>query len=306
MSRLSGLLEPVPELTNIVKGYSSPELLAEQIFPVITVEKEVGKIRSYGKEFFLQYETLRALRADSNRVPPGSSTLIDYELQEYDIEIPIDYRELDANPKLKAREANRTAQLLKNRFEKMLADTLQNTASYASGHSTTIGTANDQWNDVDSDPLGQIDTARALINTKIGMDPNTMLLSYDTFLALRKHAQFVDKIKYSQKAVVTVDLLKEFLEIENIFVSKALYTDSASGTLSRMYTECAALMYISPATTASEENPSFGYTLRKKNSPQSGEYTTPNGKITAVGTTYIQDQIITCDTAGYLFLNTLT
>lgn len=306
---MSDIFDVNTELTNIVQGYPRPQgLFAEQIFPVIPLDDEDGKFRSYGKDFFLQYNALRALNADTLEVGTSTSSQISYHMEEYALNARIDYRILAKKPGYKAREAEATAQKILNGFEKTLADTLQDTASYDSGNSETVSTSTDKWGyytSGGSDVIGQVEDARIVIADKIGIDPNTLLLAHNTYTKLKQHPQFLDKIKYSQKAVVTLDLMKEFLEVENIFVSKAKYTDSPTGSFTKMYDECAVLMYIAPESEAGEETPTFGYTLRKKGFPLVGDHQSLDKKIQFVGVTYIQQQIITCNQAGYLFKNVL-
>lgn len=307
-SKLSTLV-PSIELTNIILGAGKPEgAIADLVFPEIVVEKEVGTIRKFGKDYFMQHRTLRAMNAGENWVPSSSSETVPYALQEYSLETTIDFRVLQEKPDQKRRDAEIIAQKVKNGMEKYLADLLQNTATYDSGNSETVSSSGDKWGYYDSggsDVIGQVADARVVIEGKIGRSPNTLILSNDAWAAIQRHPQFIERVKYSAVGLITVELAKQLFDVENIIIAKQVYTDSPSGVFTPMYSECAILCYIAPGTAASEDTPSFGYTLTKKGFPVAGEFTEGYGKITHVGVTYINSMVVTSNQAAYLFLNVL-
>lgn len=79
------------------------------------------------------------------------------------------------------------------------------------------------WDDVASDPIGDvalwIDDFTKL-NSKA---PNTMVLGADVWRALKNHPDLVDRIKYTQRGLVTADLIAAAFEIPNILVSRATH-----------------------------------------------------------------------------------
>ena len=50
-----------------------------------------------------------------------------------------------------------------------------------------------------------------------GKKPNFAIMAPDVFYALKNHDAIKDCIKYTQKGVITLDLIAEF-EIENIYI----------------------------------------------------------------------------------------
>ncbi len=59
-----------PVLTEISRGYTNAALIGTNLFPVVSVTKEAGKIPQFNKEAFKIYNTERAIRAKSNRISP--------------------------------------------------------------------------------------------------------------------------------------------------------------------------------------------------------------------------------------------
>lgn len=79
------------------------------------------------------------------------------------------------------------------------------------------------WDDAASDPISEIggwidDFTR--INSKA---PNTLVLGADVWRALKNHPDLVDRIKYTQRGLVTADLIAAAFEIPNILVSRATH-----------------------------------------------------------------------------------
>ena len=75
------------------------------------------------------------------------------------------------------------------------------------------------------------------------------------------------------KGVITVDLLKEILEVESIFIGKAIYVSDA-GAFSDAWLDNIVLAYVT-GTEAEKRTvfePSFAYTLRKKSKPEIDTY----------------------------------
>jgi Phage major capsid protein E len=79
------------------------------------------------------------------------------------------------------------------------------------------------WDDVASDPISQVGSwidEFARINSKT---PNTMIIGSEVWHALKNHPDLVDRIKYTQRGLVTADLIGAAFEIPTILVSRATH-----------------------------------------------------------------------------------
>lgn len=77
------------------------------------------------------------------------------------------------------------------------------------------------WDDTASDPISQVGKwidDFTLLNSK---PPNTMVIGVDVWRALKNHPDLVDRIKYTQRGLVTADLIGAAFEIPTILVSRA-------------------------------------------------------------------------------------
>lgn len=79
----------------------------------------------------------------------------------------------------------------------------------------------DLWDDAASDPIKEVGAwidQFTLANSKA---PNVMVIGTDVWRALKNHPDLVDRIKYTQRGLVTADLIGAAFEIPTILVSRA-------------------------------------------------------------------------------------
>jgi len=294
-----------PVLTNIARGYSNASFIALSLFPVVTVEKEAGKIPQFNKEAFKVYNTERAIRAKSNRISPEGRSTIDFTLTEHDLEYPMDYRETqeDIFP-LKIHATQVTTDGISLRHEKICADLLQDLNSFPSGNKVTLS-GSDKFDNSSSNPYLVFDTAKEAIRSKIAKRPNVCLLGASSYKALKNHPAVIDRIKYTQHAVITPELLKNLLDFDELYVGDAVYA-SDSGTFSDIWNDNVILAYVpkqNQDTPRSFYEPAFAYTLQKTGYPLVDSYV-ENGKVTLIRNTNIFTAKIVGSDAGYLIHDT--
>lgn len=307
--RLSTLRVVDPVLTELARGYANAQLIAEALFPAAFMAKEAGKIPQFGKEAFKIYNTERALRAKSNRVNPEGRTTIDVVLDEHDLEYPIDYREADdAVFNLEQHAALVTTEGIRLRLEKQGADLAQDAANYAAGNKVTLA-GTDQFTDyTNSDPVDVIETGKEAIRKKIGRRPNVMAIGAESFRVLKEHPNLIEKIKYSMKGVLTVELMQEIFGIPRIVVGESVYADDADAFLD-LWSDNIVLAYVPgqqatlPRDARTPYEPSYGYTLRKRGQPMVDKYDEAK-KLRIVRNTDIAKVKIVGAEAGYLIKDT--
>lgn len=263
-----------PVLTSIGRGYFNAAHVCTYLFPVVLTNKEGGKILQFTKESFKVYKTERAIRAKSNRINPEDKSTLDYALTEHDLEYPIDYREADEDIiNLRQHGTKVSVDGISLRLEKEAADLAQDLNNYPTGHKVTLASA-DKFDNSTSDPIGVFETAKEAVRSKIAQYPNTAIIGATAFAALKEHPKIVDRVAYTTSAVVTLDLLRALLDIPNIFVGSAVYADDA-GDFHDLWSDNVVLAYVPQKSQNIERSiyePSFGYTLRKKNMPMVDRY----------------------------------
>lgn len=279
-------------LTNIATGYSNNQFVGENLFPVVTVDKEVGKVPKWGKEAFKTFKTRRAMGADSNEMDLSQFSTIDFRLDENDLEARIDHREYtEALYNVKARAITEVMDKIKLGYELEQANLAQNLALYPSTNKVTKSTG--EYYDIASvDFVKDILLRKQKVADLIGQEPNTMLFGGKVWSALRFHPILKDYL-YSQNlapsvtaAMVTEEQMKTIFGVDNFVIGKGLYVDPPApgaeiGPFKNIWGNSIILAYVAPPSgmETTPFKPSFGYTLRKSGYPYADEDTKPNKKV---------------------------
>lgn len=308
-SRIDELRMIDPVLTTVAQGYSNSNMVAEALFPTIQVSKLKGKIPVFGKEAFLIRDTYRAIKAQSNRIPPSDIEFITFETKERDIEVSIDYIEEEESPDFSRYEQRITKELvdiLQLGREKEAADLVQNTENFNQNLIYEV-TENQAFDDYakNSDPILIIRNSAAKMRSLIARYPNTMVIGDKCYQALINHPKLLDRVKYSGISKVSKNILSELTDIPYVFVGSAVFSDDGIN-FSDVWLDNIILAYVDRSEKAlrSEYNPSFGYTLQREGKPEIDTYYENGGKIKIIRNTDNYSIQITAKDAGFLIYNT--
>lgn len=91
------------------------------------------------------------------------------------------------------------------------------------------GTDFTPFNDAASEPIAVIDAQKTLMAQSTGMLPNTLVLGANVANALRSNADIVDRVKYTQRGVASLDILASLFEVERVVVARSVYNAAAEG-----------------------------------------------------------------------------
>lgn len=258
-----------PILTNVVQGYVHPEHVGMHLFPRVPVNVAGGKVIEFNKESFRLYNTQRAPGTPAKRIKFGYEGK-PYALENHALEalVPKEHmREAEQVPgiDLASRSTKLTmdAELLGLEVQQAtLATTL---ANYDANNRVTLS-GTDQWNDYsNSDPKADIKAAREAVRSKIGVYPNVMVISAKAFNELSDHPAVLEKIKYTQAAIITPDLLAKVFDLDKVVVGKGVYSDD-SGAFVDIWGVHVVLAYV-PKSIAGAEQPSYGFTYTMRGHP---------------------------------------
>jgi len=297
-----------PVLTTVAQGYSNNNFIAEKLFPTVGVKKLKGQIPKFGKEAFIIRDTNRAVRADSNRIPPLDLELISYETKERDVEMAIDYLEEEESADFTRYETQVAKDLVDTLAlgkEKEAADLVQDPSNYISQLKNEIQPAGafDDYNNA-VNPLEAIRAACSSVRSRIAKFPNTMVMGYSAYQTLINHPKILDNVEYSGLSKVNLKILSELTDIRNIYVGKAV--ESVDGnTFSDIWGDNIIIAYVdeNERSKRSEFNPSFGYTIQRKNKPEIDTYYENGGKLKVIRNTDNYDLKITASDAAFLIYN---
>ena len=289
-SRLDDLRMVDPVLTTVAQGYSNASMIAEALFPIVSVPKIKGKIPIFGRDAFIVRDTSRAIRAQSNRIPPSDVDLVTFETRERDVETSIDYIEEEESPdffRYEQKLAKQLVDILELGREKEIADYVQNISNYPIGlvKQITSQEAFDNYT-LTIDPIAIIRLCMTAVRTRIGKYPNTMVMGDEVFQALLQHPKILDRIKYSGVSKANSQILGELTDISDISIGLGVYsTDGASFT--DIWRDNIILAYVdkNDKISRSEFNPSFGYIFQREGKPEIDTYYENGGKIKVIRNT---------------------
>jgi len=255
-------------LTTVSWGYMNSSYVADSIFPIIYVDKQSDIIPKYTKSYWFRNEVQeRAPGTIGARAGYAVDTSNKYFCVNYAIGkiIPDEVRLNADQPFDMDRDATEwvTDQMARKR-EIAFATNFMKTGVW--GTDVTGGSSFTKWSDyANSDPIGDIRDGIRTILQRIGRRPNVLLVGEIVWNALQDHPDIVERVKYTQMGVVTSDLVKAILELENIYIAEAIYASSPEGTAEANVTyspiidDDALLIYVAPRPGLFL--PSAGYTF---------------------------------------------
>ena len=288
-------------LSEVARGYGNNAFVAENLFPTIYSEKEKIDIFEFNKEAFNIYDTERAIRANSNVISPQGFKKYTTTLTEHDLSYPIDYREEQEAEKVKLQlhATNVVTEGLKLKLEKQCADLAQDPNNYPTENKLILsGSSCFNWKS--SDPQGVVDDAKDAVSSKIAQDPNTMIIGQDAWRTLKRHPKLKELISNNQNKLLTLNFLKEIFEIENIFIGKSIFVDKDNKFV-RIWKDNIILAYVPKlGSSRTEYDPSFAYTVRKKDALNIDEYQKEGNKVKYIRATDIYAPFLVGAEAGYL------
>jgi hypothetical protein len=265
-------------LTDISIAYRNPAYIADAIFPVLPVNKRSDKIPAYNQSFW--YRDDARLRAPGTKSRGGGFTVdtsATYYCDRFSrrFEIPDEVRDnADAPFNLDADATRFVTDKALMRREVAFATDFFTTGKWTTDK--TGGTDFTKWSTYGtSTPIQDMDAYKDVVEGLIGVEPNKLIFGKAVYLQLKNHPDLIDRIKYTQRAQVTEELIASLMEFPQLLVGRSIYTTTVEGTAeasvsySRIWGKNALMVYV-PASP-SLLTPAAGYTFLWKavgNAPQ--------------------------------------
>lgn len=246
-------------LTNISVAYiqSADNFIADKVFPIIPVEKQSDVYYQYAKEdWFRIFAEKRAPGTESAgggyRVSPAPPYYCDVYAFHKDIDhitranydAPLnadtDATKFVTNQALLLRESV----FVKNYFKDgVWGSDLTGEAYNESGQSES-GFA--FWNDPKGDPVKEIKKQIIRVAETTGYKPNTLVVSPYVMLELSEHPLIAERVKYTQTASITNQMLAGLFGVERVlepFATSVTAPEGDAANYAMMYGKHALLCY---------------------------------------------------------------
>jgi len=254
-------------LTNVSVAFAAaPEgYLADEVLPPVPVAKESAAYWVYDKSRMDAPDSKRAPRSAYNRVD-WNVTTDTYLAEQYGLEGEIDDEERKnaaAPLDLDIDTTEIVTDMVLNNREARVANLVLNPAVVTQG-TTLSGTA--QWSaPTTSDPLVDISNGRkAIYSGAPGYGPNAIVMGFYVFEALKIHPDITDIVKYTERAIITVQILAAVFEVDAVLVGKVIRRVSKEGqtdAFADVWGKNVLLFY--RENRPSLKRASFGYQMRE-------------------------------------------
>lgn len=251
-------------LSQVSVAWPNEGLVGQRLFPAVTVKKQSDKYYIFGREAWLpENGDYRAPGAEANEIPGRQVSMDTYYAQEHALQIAVtdEERENADSPFSPDRDGTElvTSRIMLGR-EVAMKNLATTAANYSTGHSTTlVGTA--QWSDyANSDPIGDLRTAKSTIHSKIFLEPNLGILPYQVMTKLEDHPDFLERIKYSERAIFSPELLSAILGLGQVVVPGVGVGTSNEGqpiSVGYLWGKDVVIAYVPPRPGM--RIPAFGY-----------------------------------------------
>lgn len=225
-------------LTNIAVAYSQTgDFIARSIFPTVPVAKQSDQYWKYNKADWLRSQAQRRAPGTESAGTGWTLATDSYRCDVYAIHKDIADEQVanQDNPINLERDATRfvTRQLLM-KMETEWRDTYFKAAVWGTdvsgGAATDYGTNTVlKWNDANSDPIYDVDHYQDQVVGTTGYRPNVGVAGTLTARRLRNNADIIDRVKYTQRGVVTNELIAAVLNLDAYVIPTAIQDTSAEG-----------------------------------------------------------------------------
>jgi hypothetical protein len=223
-------------LTNVSIAYipNAGDYIADKVFPKVPVQKQSDIYWKYGKSDWRRTDVQKRAPGTESAGASWNLTTDSYYAQVYAIHKDIDDQiraNADSNFNLES-DATKfiTNQLLLKReidwAAKFFQDIWGTKYSGIAGNNPNASQFT-QWNSASSDPIQDISEWIINFQESVGFKPNTLVLGPHVMKVLKNHPDLIDRIKYTQKGVVTADLVASLLDIPRVLVPMATKTTVA-------------------------------------------------------------------------------
>jgi hypothetical protein len=252
-------------LSEVAIAYKNKQFIADQVFPLVPVDKQSDKYYVWDKGSWLTNQV--ELRTPGDTYPAARMKLSTdtYFCDIYHLGFPIpdeNVKNQDAAIDLETRGSEFLAhQFALNREVQIAA------AIFTSGvwdNNPTVGTDFVAWDDEDSsNPPEDIDTWNDTILQNTGVLANTLVIGKQVFSKIRRNPILLDMFKYTGKGILSEAQVAEALGVDRLLIGTCVRRTSLEGastaTQAFVWGKHALLLYV-PERPALDE-PASGYTF---------------------------------------------
>lgn len=235
-------------LSNVSIAYAQEQtsFVASRIFNSINTSQLSNKYHVFNKDQWLRSEAgLRATGAPTRGANFTLSTGT-FSCQQYGVHMDVDdyvAANADAGVDILTSATQYVTEKLLQKRDEVFAATCFTTGVWSGssdGNDVTPGT---KWSVSGGTPIKDIQTQQDNVHAKTGRKPNVLLLGKAVYTALRDSDDILDRVKYSERGIVTTDLMASLFGVDEVIVAGTIQNSAAEG---------ATGVYTSPVFTSED------------------------------------------------------
>lgn len=250
-------VNPVLSVTATMYAAGADQYVAKQLFPVFPTGLQAATYYKFDAENMLNIPQLIARAPGTpysrGRVQASQDT---YATHDYGHEEVVDDRE--RKKYASAFDADKAA--VRRAMRVILVNQEVRAHALAVGAGVPTSNVGTKWDAASGqDPVGDVKAAKEVIRINSGMTANTLLFTQPVVDVLSELATIVDKIKYSQRGIITPDLLAAVFGVERIIIAKTVANSANEGqavTPADIWGDDAILAYVDSSRDL--DVPTFG------------------------------------------------
>ncbi|MCP4131537.1 MAG: hypothetical protein GY754_11215 [bacterium] len=284
-------------LSTLAQGYADPLFVSESIFKRTPVNKNSEKFPIWGDYRFVDYGDglLRPIRTAAKQKDWSLPDYGTYNCLSYALGDKLEDEEIrHSYYNIVNEEIEETMFLMKIARECSRASILTNADSYPDGNKETPLL---KWDNDAVSVVKEFDRIKNIVAQKIGVEPNIVLMGKLVFLKLKQKAEFSEKIKYTQKDIVTADLMANLLGVDEILVGESLKKQDKKTAKEPIWGNMTLFCHVTKRN--GKKTPTFARAFELSGYPKTYKWRTPPRNNHFEVEHYYDDKIVGPE-AGYL------
>ena len=221
---------------NLTIQYRPDDFIAERVFPTLPLTSPSQKILKYSKANMFRLNSQELFRAEG-----AETKIFNWEIETQLVNprqisagesVPVEMIDVEGMPgQLPTNsiiDAVQHATIMVDEFkEKLVSDTIySNVWLDGTSGGSVVSAGNGGWamDTTANSFIKDVFAAKYQIYAATGKRPNVLVIDLETFYAQQFNPIVADKIKYTQKAVTTQEILAELLQLDEVIVGSTPYT----------------------------------------------------------------------------------
>lgn len=220
-------------LANVSIAYRNTDYIADRVFPILDSNDPRVKITKYVRGDAFRDEA--GIRAAGTQAPRGSvrTTEVSVSTVEYAHATPVTDEDRRFSKSMGAPAVKPDQDAIENSTDKVDLKKERRVAGLITGSAWCGGSAGGEdaeglWSPVGATNtfLTDIEYRRKMIRSYIGRNPNFLVIDDATYGALKECEALLAKIQYTQRGIITAELIAAMLDLDEVMVGKAIYSSA--------------------------------------------------------------------------------